>query len=249
MYYYKADINSQAGKKICAFWRSIGRAEEAAEDLAKQQKAVSWLPPEEHLAGGIDYFEFKEKPTSPMWRTKFVIDGLYQCEPNVNIKADALCIFEKGYKPSDTWNRCYGKEPVSWATIKERFPLEYWQKRLMTVPVLVTAELLEKANFWPYVEFYNDDIKDSNALHRIVRIEKRRRLLPVVDAIWFYRWLEAEMPDGKGGITDSPIFFFEKEIDKVVVKSPVPLKKQGLHEIPEHEYNYRLSRAKKKEQS
>lgn len=219
-YFYSCDINSKVGKKLRSFHHRANCAAQRADDYARKYGAVSYIPPVQFFEGGVDYLEFDHEPDPRIWRKRFNADNRTQYEPNCMYRAEILAVPDERFQPSDTWNRTYSREHLTWEQVSPRFPLSYWAriaKYQLTGDkdkdmVAVDAKL-SSCSFVPFIEFYGSEPAPAsdaaapaatvpsgspagkkksvpNYLRRAIQAEKDRQALPVVETEWLFALLD-----------------------------------------------------------
>ena len=163
-YFYFCDINSKVGKKLRSFHHRANRAAQRADDYARKYGAVSYIPPVQFFEGGVDYLEFDHEPDARIWRKRFNADNRAQYEPNCMSRPEILVVPDDRFQPSDTWNRTYSHEHLTWEQVSRRFPLSYWAR---TVKYQLTGDKekdmaavdarLSSCSFVPFIEFFGID--------------------------------------------------------------------------------------------
>lgn len=163
-YFYFCDINSKVGKKLRSFHHRANRAAQRADDYARKYGAVSYIPPVQFFEGGVDYLEFDHEPDERVWRKRFNADDRAQYEPNCMSRPEILVVPDDRFQPSDTWNRTYSHEHLTWEQVSRRFPLSYWAR---TVKYQLTGDKekdmaavdarLSSCSFVPFIEFFGID--------------------------------------------------------------------------------------------
>lgn len=163
IYYYQCDINSRVGKKLRSFHHRAVRAAERADEYARKYGAASYIQPVQFFEGGVDYLEFDHEPDTRVWRKRFEADGKAQYEPNCMYRAEMLVIPDDRFQPSDTWNRIYSHDHLTWEQACDRHSLTYWAAVThytltddKEADLAVISEKLKSCFFVPFIEFYGD---------------------------------------------------------------------------------------------
>ena len=224
-YYYKFNVKADLGKAFLKLWHQCDKAERAADKFAAKVGAVTFYPADSAMAGGVTCVAFKDNkcPKPGHWKSIGTdADGYEQWVPNVKERTGAVELPSANFKPSDTVCRIYASQP----TVNK-------QGRLVL----------------PFVELYRDDIPfDANhpkrklpyEIREIIRIEKERRLLPVVSVLQVLNLLQADVTgcngDGKMHVVKpvTPTFF--KYSQHVYLGCAYPCKADGLKEITMGDY-------------
>ena len=205
-FYYTCDTNSRVGRKLRSFWRTACHAAERADDFARKYGAVSYITPDQFFMGGVDYLEFDHKPDLRVWRKRVhSADGIDEYEPNCMCRADVLIIPDDRFQPSDTWNRTYSREHLSWEQARQKKTLKEWATIVgytltddnETDWDYVTSQLHNRF-FVPFMEFFGELTEDGKSipqtLRRAVRAEKDRLALPVVKTETLLLLLGSQIP-------------------------------------------------------
>ena len=163
-YFYFCDINSKVGKKLRSFHHRANYVAQRADDYARKYGAVSYIPPVQFFEGGVDYLEFEHEPDARIWRKRFNADGRAQYEPNCMFRPEILVVPDDRFQPSDTWNRTYSREHLSWEQVCRRFSLSYWARAVKyeltgdkEKDMAAVDAKLSSCSFVPFIEFYGSD--------------------------------------------------------------------------------------------
>ena len=270
-FYYSCDINSKVGKKLRSFHHKAVKAAERADEYARKYGATSYIQPVQFFEGGVDYLEFEKEPDARIWRKRFNADNRAQYEPNCMYRPEILVLPDERFQPSDTWNRTFSREHLSWEQVKRRFPLSYWARALKYELTgdkekdLEAVEVkLKDCSFVPFIEFYGETEKDPdgskkgkksvpNYLRRAIQAEKDRQALPVVETEWLFALLDmADIPtdpdERKAYLSnvETPIFFLYA-YETYYIRCQCPCNAEGLHAITIADFNGKKRYALKKE--
>ncbi len=258
-YYYKCDVYSKVGRKLNKFWNKAVRAAQRADDYARKYGAESYVQPVQFFEGGVDYLEFGDATPDPrVWRKKLTsAEGHDEYEPNCMYRADVLVIPDNRFHPSNTWNKIYTRQHLTWKEAKPLKTLQQWAKiahveltKDREADAKAVDECMQKYAFVSYLEFYGDDgvhLNDRDKrtcpawLRRAIRAEQDRQALPVVEVRELLGLLEVKISTQKkvpGKITAvvmspsaTPTFFVYG--DSYYVCSEYPCTADGLHPITE----------------
>lgn len=255
-YYYQCDVNSSVGKKLQKFWDAWHRAAWRADDYARKYGACSYVQPVQYFEGGVDYLEFDHEPDLKVWRLRVKSkDGHDEYEPNCMVKADILVVMDARFQPSDTWDKTFAREHVTWEVAKPKKTLEQWAKIVglnLTDDKQKDEEKLDammaNRSFVPFLEYYGEhqDKSKSKApqwLRKAIKAEKDRQALPVVEVEWLYALLDMQRPEDKEELKkwmanmETPLFFVYGE--SFYVRSQCVCKAEGLHPITEGSFTYK----------
>ena len=256
-YFYQCDLNSKVGRRLQKFWAKAVRACERADEYAKRYGASHYEPPVQYYAGGVDYLLFIGKRfEKQVWRKRMDDaegNGIY--EPNCMVRSDVLVLPDDRFHPSDTWNKTYGKDHLTWAQVKRQKTLAQWAAIIGYTLTddkekdAAAVELeLSKRTFVAFLEYYGAEPVRSKAdcpqwLRKAIRAEKDRQALPVVDVEELFLLLGADVPtqDPERAAflhnMTTPTFFVYR--DSYYVGAQCPCVAEGLHEINEGVYTYR----------
>jgi len=163
-YFYFCDINSKVGKKLRSFHHRANYVAQRADDYARKYGAASYIPPVQFFEGGVDYLEFENEPDARICRKRFNVDNRAQYEPNCMFRPEILVVPDDRFQPSDTWNRTYSREHLSWEQVCRRFPLSYWARAVKyeltgdkEKDMAAVDAKLSSCSFVPFIEFYGSD--------------------------------------------------------------------------------------------
>ncbi len=255
MYYYTCKKTSIVGRRLLSFLRRAIKADERAEAYAKKFGASSYVQPPQFFAGGVDFLEFDKVPDTKVWRKRITTpDGIDEYEPNCMVRSDIHIVNDERFTPSDTWQRAYLRQRLSWQQVRDKKPLQEWAA---IVGYGLTKEhdrdvrhldtLLSDKCFIPYLEYFGDQpSRDGKAipqsLRKAIRAEHERQRLPVVDAQELFLLLNMQMDvayDNKKASPVSvvtPVFFLQG--DNFYIGSRMPCKADGLEPTNVVEFNY-----------
>lgn len=278
-YYYQCDKYSKVGRQLNKFWHKAVNAARRADDYVRKYGGpdATYIPPVQFYEGGVDYIEFKVEPDPRVWRKKFTsADGYDEYEPNCMYRADVLALPDDRFHPSNTWNKVYSRQHITWSQARPMKPLEKWaaiaQVQLTgdrAVDAKAINERMENFSFVSFIEFYGDgSIADDNLtkrtcpgwLRRAIRAEQDRQRLPVVEVSELFALLQvkpipARRSDGalaKDGIAvpvQQPTVtptFFLYD-ETYYIATEYPCLAEGLHSVLEGVYNYKRTLAEQKE--
>ena len=228
-----------------AFWHQCLKADRAAEDYAVHYGATQYEQPVQYFAGGVDYllFDPENEPNPNIFRLRHITpDGEKLYEPNCMYSNELILLPNADFRPSDTWDRLYGKKPVTWADVSHTKPLTYFAA--MANYVLSGKKDIDRAYldskfkdsyFLPYILYYSPDSTTpepsgtekksaaSRALRQAIRAEKERVRLPVIRTEALFSILGIKEPETRRQIrkftrTEPSINFFFVQ-DRVYIRS------------------------------
>ena len=259
-YYYTCDMYSVTGKRIQKFWNKAMHAARRADDYAKKYGAKSYVQPFEHFEGGVDYMEFEKTPDLSVWRKAITTpDGIDEYEPNCFVRADILIIPDDRFQPSDTWDKTYFKNHLTWEVAKPKKTLAQWAA---IIHYELTGnddkdhayidEHLCNCFFVPFLQYYGEQEGCNGktvpqSLRKAIKAEKDRVALPIVNIGLLYSILGMEIPSDPEELASfasealTPTFFLYKET--FYIAAPRPCKGEGLHPSDEAAYNVNFNLA------
>lgn len=253
MYYYTCKKTSSVGRRLLSFLCRAIKADERAEQYAKRFGATSYVQPPQFFAGGVDFLEFDKTPDTKVWRKRITTpEGIDEYEPNCMVRSDIHIVNDERFTPSDTWQRAYSRQRLSWLQVKDKKPLQEWAA---IVGYELTKEhdrdvrhldtLLSGKYFIPYLEYFGDQPSKKGksvpqTLRKAICAERERQRLPVVDADELFLILDMEFGDDTKKASPvsvvTPVFFMES--DNFYIRSRVPCKAEGLDSTNMLEFNY-----------
>ena len=255
-HFYWCDVESKAGKRLKKLMQRQIRVCERADDYAKKYGATEYEPPVQFYDGGIDYLLFgNKKPDPRVWRKRLDDaegNGIY--EPNCMVRSDILVLPDDRFHPSDTWNKTYGKDHLTWPMVKGQKPLAQWaaiigyrltdDKEQDAAAVELT---LHNKTFVAFLEYYGAEPCKSKAdapqwLRKAIKAEKDRVALPVITVEEVFALLECDVPKEDPERSAflynmvTPIFFVHR--DKFYIGSQCPCLVEGLHDSNKEKFIY-----------
>lgn len=258
--FYTCDIYSTTGKRIQKFWNKAMHAAQRADDYAKKYGAKSYVQPFEHFEGGVDYLEFEKTPNLAIWRKAITTpEGIDEYEPNCFVRADVLIIPDDRFQPSDTWDKTYSKDHLTWDLAKPKKTLAQWAAIINYTltgdedkdHAYIDEQLCDRF-FVPFVQYYGEQEgyrgkTIPQSLRKAIKAEKDRLALPVVDTELLYAALDMELPSDPEELAEfakealTPTFFIYK--DNFYISTPRPCKGEGLRPSDEAAYNVNFNLA------
>lgn len=262
-----SDVNgNKRAVALNRYWHEAVKAEKAAEKYAKQFKATEWLSDPNFFGGGVAYLIFGDViPDSTIWRVGTKVEGGTLCyEPNVQM-VQMMAHVKRGLHPSDTWNRVYRKNPMTFEMVKRRYKLEEWaqfgkyvlsgneEKDWHRIDKMFSGfDFYDFVLIRPSTEIKKDkkgNDKFSLAQRRAVYAQKQRMQLPVVRVEDLYKIMDANLvaKDENGKLIksqSSPTFF--KYWNDLYFASDYPCKGDDLIEISLADYNIAMREAQRR---
>ena len=221
-YHYQLPVDSKTGKKLSHFWHLCMKCEQEAEKYAKKMGGQYYYSDPRYFAGGVSFISFPDnKPKdAAMWREIGKIgdeEDVVYFEPNVTKRIDWEEIPTKDYRPQNSFDCIYGRQPV------EKDGKWYLQ--------CIRFEYDEEPGL-----SHNSPRVASRTVRRAIKAEMQRTKLPVMRVepllnLLGADWLQTETVDGKpqkSPETTPTFFVFENHY---YIGCDYECKADGLKEI------------------
>lgn len=202
--YYKIVADSEIGQPLADFHKRAVDADAAAEAYAVEMGATAYIQPSQYFAGGVEFLEFDKPVSDDLWRVR-ELGGSVLYEPNCQAVSGLMILDKDQPIPENTGNIIYGTGRMRWRDIYSTKSIVFWAVLLgyrLTGDNLADCLYIERM----LSDKYFVHTLEYKGTPQAVEAERKRVLLPVVEAADYYKVFGVGLPDIVK-ISHTPVFF------------------------------------------